>query len=402
MANRLKLARAGAAVVGASVAMVLSALPAGADPAVGKVEGNGVSGFNVNVEGRNHSYNTGLIGFRLSDGTKLKMYCVEINTSIDRRHEMIEQPWDKFPNSESPFHANRDKINWVLHHGFPAASTDAITEALGKLAEPVKFHNGLSQQEAVTATQAAVWHFSDGVKLRKENPVQGQGEDTKKDVVALYDYLTGPANKGLGNQPTPALEIAPAEAKGKAGELIGPFKVSTTGQITELKADLPEGVTITDKDAKELKAEDVKNGTELFLKVPEDAEDGEATFKLKGAAPLATGRLFVGRNYQAPHHTTQSLIVAQADKGKLSASAKGSWTAASTPTTPTTTTPQETTSTTVPTTTSTTEAAPVPQARNTGGLASTGASIFVPVMIGLVLIGAGIGALLLQRRRRRA
>lgn len=398
MARRLKLARAGAAVVGVSVAMVVSALPAGADPATGKVEGGGVGGYNVNLEGRNHSLNTGLIGFRLSDGTKLKMYCVEINTSIDRRHEMVEQPWDKFPNADSPFHKNRDKINWVLHNGFPAASTDAITEAVGKLAAPVKFHHGLSQQEAVTATQAAVWHFSDGTKLRKDNPIPGQSEDTQADVVALYNYLTGEANKGIGNQPTPALEITPAEAKGKAGTLIGPFTVSTTGQITELTADLPDGVTITDKDSKELKAEDIKNGTELFLNVPKDAEDGSASFSLKGTAPLATGRLFVGKNYQAPDHTTQSLIVAQADKGKLSASAKGSWTAATTTTTPTTTTE----TTTTPTTTTTTEAAPAPQARNTGGLASTGASILVPVVIGLALVGAGVGALLLQRRRRRA
>ena len=52
------------------------------------------------------------------------MYCVEIHTSIDREHAMVEQPWDEYPNADSPFNQNRDKINWILHNGFPVMSAD--------------------------------------------------------------------------------------------------------------------------------------------------------------------------------------------------------------------------------------------------------------------------------------
>jgi len=55
------------------------------------------------------------------------------------------------------------------------------------------------------------------------------------------------------------------------------------------------------------------------------------------------------------------------------------------------------------TTETTTSAAPAPQPKNTGGdLAETGASVFVPILIGVVLVGAGIGALLFLRHRKRA
>lgn len=393
MASRLKLARAGAAAVGVSTALMIAAIPASADPATGKVEG-GTDGYNVDV-GENHdNISTSLIGFRLSDGTKLGMYCVEINTSIDREHEMIERPWDEYPVPDSPFHANRDKINWVLHYAFPVKSTDELSTLLTD--KGAQLNDGLDEKEAIAATQAAVWSFSDGTKLNKENPLPQGSEEAAADVVALYDYLTGPDNVGLGEQPTPALQVSPTELTGVAGDVIGPFTVSTTGTIDALKAELPEGVTITDKDGTALDPAGITNGTELYLTVPEGAE-GSASFELSASASLDTGRLFVGQQYGDQNRDgktkkTQSLIVAQAEKSAVTASASASWTA-----TPTTTTPP---TTTVPTT-QPPQTSPAPQPKNTGDLAETGASIFTPILIGAVLIGAGVGALLFQRRRKR-
>ena len=227
-------------------------------------------------------------------------------------------------------------------------------------------------------------------------PLPDRGDEAAaKDVVALYDYLTGDANIGIGDQPTPALEVSPTELSGKAGERIGPFTVSTTGSIDELKANLPEGVKITDVDGVELDASKIKNGSQLFLDVPADAAEGEASFELNASAKVDTGRLFVGKDY-SEGHKTQSLIVAKAEESKISVTASGNWAATPPPTSP----PSSSTSETTPPTTTTTEAAPAPQPKNTGGLASTGASIFVPVVLGLVLVGAGVGSLLVLRRRR--
>lgn len=383
MTSRFKLARTGAAVAGvAAIMMMATAIPASAEPATGKVDRDlNVIGYQVNVgEDWLSDLPTSLIGFRLADGTAIGMYCVEIETNIDDEHEMIEQPWDAFPNEESPFHQNRAKINWVLHHGYPAQTLEAIAAETG-----LPFHDGLDVLEGIAATQAAVWHFSDGIDLNRDDPLSGDGSDENaaEDALALYDYLVGEdTNVGIGDQPTPALEVNPTELSGAAGTRIGPFTVTTTGTIDALTADLPEGVQITDADGNALTADAIKSGTELYLDVPAGAAEGSGTFELTGSARIDTGRLFIGRNYD--EHPTQSLIVAQAEESKISVTASGEWTA-----TPPTTTTQPTTSST-----------PAPQPKNTVELAETGASVVAPIVIGVVLIGAGAGSLLFLRRRR--
>jgi TQXA domain-containing protein/LPXTG-motif cell wall-anchored protein len=312
---------------------------------------------------------------------------------------MVEKSWDSYPNPKSPFNENRAKINWILHNAFPFVGTDVLGKALTDTG--VTLTNGLNQKEAISATQAAVWHFSDGKNLDESNPLPKGPMDSRADVVALYKYLTGSANVGIGDQPTPALAISPTDASGAAGERIGPFTVTTNGEIHKLTTKLPEGVKITDENGTELTAEQIKDGAKLFLDVPADAEKGNGTFELTATAGVNTGRLFVGENYA--QKATQSLIVAKAEKSEIVVSAGAKWTEAvqeTSSTAPPTSTGVEETSSTPTTTTS---AAPAPQPKNTsGGLAETGASIFVPVVIGVVLLAGGVGSLLFLRRRKRA
>lgn len=392
MASRMKLARAGSAVVGASVALMLAAgIPAGAEPVAGNVTGDAALGYEVNL-GENHRNLTAkLFEFTLEDGTKLQMYCVEINTDVTDK-KMVEQPWAEYPSNSSPFNENSAKINWVLHNGYPVKSADALTEAL--TAKGVALNDGINDEEAITATQAAVWHFSDGVDIDVDDALTGNNTAAEADVVAMYQWLTGADNVGIGDQPTPALQVSPAELEGEAGTRIGPFTVSTNGVIEGLASDLPEGVKITDLDGVELDASTIKNGTQVFLDVPADAAEGEGSFELTATASVDTGRLFVGENYE--EHPTQSLIVATAESSEIVARGAANWSAG----TPTTTPPTETTT---PPVTETTSDTPVPQPKaNEDDLAETGASIFAPIMIGVVLVGAGIGALFFQRHRKRA
>jgi TQXA domain-containing protein/LPXTG-motif cell wall-anchored protein len=327
---------------------------------------------------------------------------VEIDTRIDTQHGMVEKSWDSYPNPKSPFHSNRAKINWILHFGYPVVGTDALAKTLTD--QGVKVTNGISDKEAISATQAAIWHFSDGRALDEANPLPKGPMDSAADVVALYKYLTGAGNVGIGEQPTPALAISPADATGVAGDKIGPFTVSTTGQVTKLTTKLSAGVKVVDESGNEVTSGQVKDGSKLFLDVPADAKEGNGSFELTATAGVDTGRLFVGENYAK--EPTQSLIVAKAEKSEIVASAGGKWTEkevspTSSEAPPTTTTTTETSP--VPTTPSSTSAAPAPQPKNTSGeLAETGASIFVPVLIGVVLLAGGVGSLLFLRRRKRA
>ncbi|MDT8911424.1 thioester domain-containing protein [Amycolatopsis sp. PS_44_ISF1] len=380
MHGRSGLVKGGIAVLAAAAAVLVAAPAANADDgaAQGKViKGASTTGFSVDFGERQQPVAT-LFGLKLSDGSMLKMYCVEIDTDLSYTQTMVERPWDKYPNPKSPFTKNNTKLNWVLHEGYPAHDVKTLQSTVAK--GGVTFHDGLSEEEAITATQAAVWHFSDDKNLLRDKPLPYEDADTTADVLAVYDYLTGSANTGIGQQPKPTLNITPAKADGTAGTRIGPFTVTSTGSITDLAAQLPEGAKLTDANGEELKTGDVKDGSKLYVDIPKDAKAGNGEFSLKATGHLDTGRLFVGQDYDK--HPAQSLIVAQSEKAQVSANAAVSWTVVA-PTTP----------------------APSTPAGNNSGqapLANTGVDASLPIGIGAALVLGGGAMLLLVRRRRSA
>jgi TQXA domain-containing protein len=401
MASRLSTSRIGAAVLGASIALLASAMPASAEVHVkpkGTWDQNGIEVFLENDKGK--ALTTSLIGLQIDNTeTKVQSYCVELPTPLQGGKGLKEVAWDKHPNPKTKFKENADKILWILEHTYPLIKAEEVGKAVGR---------NVSEKEAIAGTQAAIWHFSDEAKLNKAKPTASNDKETNEDVVAVYDYLTGAKNEGSKEQPTPTLALEPKEKAGAAGELIGPFTVTTTAGEVVLKADLPEGVTLTDKDgnkladpASGLAVKDAGNKSqEFWVKVPAGTAPGAAKFSLEVNAELTQGRLFVSSNDK---EQTQSLVVASPAKASLKAEGAAKWTG-----TPTTSTPPSSSVTQPPSSTPTTPAPtttsqPVPaggSTSETGGLASTGASIFVPLTIGIVLVGGGAGALLLMRRRK--
>ncbi|WP_235079545.1 thioester domain-containing protein [Amycolatopsis orientalis] len=370
---------AAALMIAAPVALADDNAPsARSGAASGTLEHGGTSGFDVNIADKG-TVQTTLFNLKLSDGAVSKMYCVQIEVGARFGETMVEHAWNDYPDAKSPFRKNNKNINWVLHHSYPSEDVASLEKTLTD--KGVKLHDGLSAKEALTATQAAVWHYSDGKDLDEKNPLANGSEDEAADVVALYDYLTGDANTGV-EETKPALSITPAKASGEAGTKIGPFTVATTGTITDFTSKLPEGVKIVGENGEEIKSSAIKNGTKLFLDVPKDAQPGTAELAVKAAGDVNTGRLFVAKNYA--DKPAQSLIVAQSQKSSVEAAATGTWTE----TGPVTTAPATT----------------APAAGNTSGqapLANTGVNAALPIGIGAALVVAG-GAMLLVVRRRRS
>ncbi|SED61266.1 LPXTG-motif cell wall anchor domain-containing protein/TQXA domain-containing protein [Amycolatopsis tolypomycina] len=382
MQVRSALVRGGIAVLAAAAAVMVGAPAALADDGAARgrvIEEAGTVGYRINLEGGGDPI-AKLFGFKLSDGKSLKLYCVEITVAMRTDVDMVETPWNKYPKAKAAFNDNSDKLNWVLHHGYPGLKLADVEAALAK--QGIKVHDGISEREGIAATQAAVWHFSDNVNLDLKKPLaEPNPAENNADVAALYSYLIGDQNKGIGAQPKPTLNIAGPKTEGKAGTKIGPFDVATSGDITSLTTELPEGVKVTDKDGKELKTADVKDGSKLFLDVPAGTKPGKGSFALKVTGELATGRLFVAENYAS--QPAQSLIVADSEKTQVAAKASASWTEAGAP------------ATTAPST-------PGGAPSGGGDLANTGVDAAVPFAIGGLLLGGGALMLLVNRRRSRA
>ncbi|SES46672.1 thioester domain-containing protein [Actinokineospora terrae] len=402
MRSRWKVATA--ALSFAAVSVSLAAIPAAAaESAKGTLlplEDAVAQGYSVNMVKGQHTKDVKpyLLAFKLAGGEKLGVYCVGIDIEWSfATNAMTEVPWGDYPDENASFKANADKINWVLHHGYPNASLADLNK-LGLNTNA----DGIELEEAVSATQAALWHLSDGYDLDTNNPVSDEGnsaDDAEKDIRALYDYLIGDANVGIGPWTAGELKVNPGSLSGTAGDRVGPFKVTTNGTVTALESQLPAGVKITDDKGKVLTAADIKNDTEFYIEVPAGAAAGNGTVKLSGKSPvIELGRLFTGTHPDG--RQAQPLIVADSETKDLNVQAKVDWKVK--PTTPpssstTATTPPS--STTVPPTTTTT-VAPIPQP--SPGLPDTGASILLPVLVGLGLLGGGAGALLYVRHRRRA
>lgn len=412
MASRLRI---GTALLGATAALVFTTLPASAGDVVitpdreGQPKGKFVA-LKKDV-GRLPSHGerfieTELIQLRIKgdDESKVLTYCVELPTDLKDGDFLKEVEWDKHPTGKK-FTDVAGKILYVLTNSFPGIPMKGAKDGVDI---EHKWGKDFEQDEVIAATQAAIWHFSDGVELDLSD------KRNNDDVKTLYTKLVEQAEKNpITNQPKPTLQIEPTSQSGKSSdkvEKIGPFKVTTTASEVKLTASLPEGVTITDAQGNPLavqKKDDkiAVQGTgdkvsEFFVQVPANAPDGKATFQLSAEASLSIGRLFVAIDKEAgSDNVAQSLVVAQPQKAKVEADAKADWKLEVKPPTSTTTTTTETTTSTT-TTTATTPNNPAPGGSGDDNLASTGASILWPLLGGLALVGAGVGALFVVRRKK--
>ncbi|AOS61005.1 thioester domain-containing protein [Actinoalloteichus hymeniacidonis] len=413
MGIRMRIAQTGAALLGAAAIVASTALPAFAatrGELLPTPNPDPDRGTRVSLEDGGDQI-TRLLSLGLDDGTILRTYCVELTVSARTGAPMVEVPWDQYPTRDNAtFDENREHVLWILQHSFPTVSVDELNEKLGL---------NLNQQEAIGGTQAAIWHYSNGAELDGDND---------GDVRALFDYLTGEENVGIGEQPTPSLQFSPAEVQGEAGSLVGPFSLETTADVVTLGLDAPEGVQLVSKsgDAEPIAILDGEVETadlgELFLDVPAEVEEGGATITAEANATVDAGRLFIGdesADWGSVRDTasrqemkTQSLIVAESTPTDLQSQATAEWVAGAEPTTeppaPTEEPPAPTTEPSAPGSSEevpSSSAAPttetdVDDVNETDDLADTGASILLPIIIGVVLVGGGAGALLLMRRKK--
>ncbi|NKY99967.1 thioester domain-containing protein [Nocardiopsis alborubida] len=395
----------GRATLAASAAALLAfglAAPASADP-VETYEGSvraqypatAASGVDVRVNGAMES--TSLFDLRLEDGTALTAYCIDLETKIKDNAWYLEDDWANYPGRGD--FAEPGKVHWILQNSYPTVSAAQLAENAG-LNRGNARHFG--DEEAIAATQAAIWHFSNGSEATANDP---------NGVKAVYDYLVGEA-QDLPQEPGPTLSITPGEATGSAGETIGEFLVETSDEDgIEVSVQAPEGVEVQLVDLESGEpVTTVNNGDTVGLAVPEGAAEGTASFSLETTATVRSGRLFKGEEEYQP---TQTLITAEDSDVTVSASASVSWTGGgetppespepSEPESPEPSEPEspEPTPSDEPSEPTDKPSEPADD-QNEPSLPVTGGALAGLVAAGVAALGAGGGALYLSRRRKAA
>ncbi len=271
---------------------------------------------------RDGSLGTQLLTVHTDDkGGKILAYCIELDVHSEWGGEMKQADWSAFPGSNE-FAKNpqvRSKISWIAHRSYPQVDVAQVASAAGV--------PGLTEREAITATQAAIWHLTDNFTFNGlhnwEEPRHDTTSERAQRVTKLYNYLLGSANTGLPETSGPKVEVAVPKSPGTSGELVGPIRLTATQQTVALAA-LPH--PLVDAKGNEVDLAAVPTGTDLFLKVPADAPAGKANIvaSLKGDAH--TDQLLVARNGR-----WQTLIVVKTKQVTVTGQGEVSWAPAQAP-----------------------------------------------------------------------
>jgi TQXA domain-containing protein/LPXTG-motif cell wall-anchored protein len=314
----------------------------------------------------------GLFDLLIDGEVESQAYCIDINTQIDDGVGLDEIDWD------TSGVANLEIVEAILRHYYPNGDGPEGHQITGDNAQKA------------AATQAAIWHYTDGYELAPD--------DNDPTVVANYDAILAIANEldGFG-EPTVTLTITPpASTEGSVGDLVGPYVINTSATTVALTPS--DGVTLHNEDGSPF-TDEVVDGTQVWLM--SDTEGG-GTITATAAAEVGAGRVFYTQGQQR-------LVLASTVETDATDEARVTYKTPPPTTAPPTTEPEPTTS--VPTTTETTvvtdtpttaptTAPSVPTGDSGGGLPVTGAQSLLLAAVALVLVVVGAGFGIVSRRKR--
>ncbi|GGK37791.1 hypothetical protein GCM10010124_33250 [Pilimelia terevasa] len=331
-----------AALVGVAGATALAAEAALADPATtGKATSAptawsqtalGRAPIAVKMSGQPWSSSRQGIDVNGNPDDRLLAYCIELTRTARTGVAMQQIPWSRYPGANAAGD-NLPKINWVVNHSIAATGRadmeTAVARWLSDAGRP-PLTNGLQAQEALSGTQAALWHLSDDRTLADvrspdaRSTAAGAAADTRK----VYEYFLAQAQDRAEDAGPRGMSVSPADSSGVAGGLIGPMTVRTTGDKVRLTSALPAGVNLVDSTGAAVAADDLRDGQKVYVKTAADAPAGAVnlTFASDRTVQAYAGQVFTGASVR-----TQSYVVASHQYGTATDSAVIRWTAAPRP-----------------------------------------------------------------------
>ncbi|MGW0843635.1 TQXA domain-containing protein [Streptomyces sp. NPDC002787] len=240
----------------------------------------------------------GLFEMFVDGGGTLQTYCVDIQNPTQKDAKYQETAW-----SGTSLGANKDagKIRWILQNSYPQVND--LAALAGKAGA-----KGLTEQDAATGTQVAIWRYSDGADVEALDP----------EAEKLADHLEKAA-RNLA-EPAASLTLDPPAVSGRAGERLGPVTVHTNADavtVTPPSEATADGVKVVDADGEPVTS--AGDGGELYFEVPQDAADGSAELSVQASTTVPVGRAF------ASETRSQTQILAGSSESTVSATATAHW-----------------------------------------------------------------------------
>jgi LPXTG-motif cell wall-anchored protein len=288
---------------------------------------------------------------KLTSGKKAgPVYCVDFSADLG------DGIYQEEPAAGSGV-KNYFAISWLLAHSYPAVAAEDVLSAAGADTAPEAGAEFL----AYVGTQAAIWELSNPGAFKLGRTWSTTLDNTKASydvILKVHDYLAGLVD----STPHPKLTITPPSATGTIGDKVGPFTVKSG------KADVTLTVTggkIVDNDGNEITT--LKNNGQFWV-----TSDTAGTAKVHGTATfdVPAGHLLSAKS--SNDRKGQTVITPGTGSKTATADVTATFTA-----------PVE-------------SASPSPSP----SLPVTGANVTSAAIGGGVLLLAGIGLVLVLRRRR--
>ncbi|GAA4476086.1 hypothetical protein GCM10023190_12870 [Enteractinococcus fodinae] len=246
------------------------------------------------------------------NGESILAYCIEYwIQAADPDHESAVTTWDEF-TGDNHFKSDpqvRQRVAWILRHSYPTLTLDELAQQTGTVQ--------LSAAEAISATQAAIWHFTDDFvpdgKLTVESgPTAQLAEHSSDNVRKIFAYLTGDSNTGLTEQEVQAsvtLEDATepnvdvpeplsSVIADDGDHLLGPIRLNASTPEVDLSVhSAEEGVheqlSVLDAEGEPVDMNQSVHADELWIHVPAEVETGSVQLTAESVEYGYTGRLII-------------------------------------------------------------------------------------------------------------
>ena len=249
----------------------------------------------------------------------IKAYCIELDVDIKYESDLRVGDWKDFPGTNK-FKDNTEiqsKVAWIAQRSYPQTDLAELIKTTGIA--------GLTEQEAITATQAAIWHFTNDYKW---SGLKEADQATTTRVEKLFTYLTGQTNTGLKESKQPTVEAETGSItftrseNGSEGK-VGPIRFKSSQATFKLTSELKYELINAQGAKVDLNA--VPADTDLYLKVPADMTSGEQEFKGSVTGSVYAGKLLITKDAVAGGPHGQTIIIGSNKEVTTEIQGKISW-----------------------------------------------------------------------------